>query len=176
MNQESSQLGIRWELSGQGGRQLRERTLLAKPWLGRADDFYRLTASSLSILAITLSSSESSKDRLVRFFEDCWHLVEWLGRDSSVPGIDQKYVSEAALASPAMKVCEAVANTSKHHTRLPKLPTALVKSVTLTNGNPTALIKYSEGNRDTEHDAQPLATECMAWWHQFFADNGIVVP
>lgn len=145
-------------------------------WLTKWDDVKRDMEAVDDAFSDTDVDNLIIKHRLVRFFEDCWHLVEWLGRDAQVSGIDHKYVLNAALASRAMKVCEAVANTSKHHTRHAGLPTALVKSVTLTHQTPTAQIKYSEGNSNIDFDAQSSATECVAWWRQFFVDNGIVAP
>ncbi|WP_432246222.1 hypothetical protein ACRB8A_20120 (plasmid) [Arthrobacter sp. G.S.26] len=151
-------------------------------WLSKWDDVTRDYEAAEETLTTEGTDNRVIRHRLLRFFEDCWHLAEWIKNDTEVPAaVAQKVVKEAWAAEP-MKLCEAVANTSKHHTRRADKATARVMAVKFPQGSgtwaPTVTIKIWQPGiaEPQEHDGRTLAAECMAWWRGFIKQNGLPVP
>ena len=117
--------------------------------------------------------------KLLKFFQDCWHLIDWLEADTSLPSITDQ-PREEIKTSEVMMVCGAVANTSKHYKRKrPTWPIGRIKEVNFSGPRITAIIRYKEKGLDDEprdFDAENLATACMAWWRDFFSKHGIAAP
>lgn len=107
------------------------------------------------------------------FFIECFHLGDRLWEDKAT-GFDEDEIKKFILADPALKICEAVANTSKHRTRRnSKAMVAWVHSVThnqvVEAGD--AVIKWEQEQNTAEVDALWLAKECYSSWRQFQKDK-----
>jgi hypothetical protein len=112
------------------------------------------------------------------FFLECFHLGDWLWEDKATKAkIKEPVVKKFILADRgALEICEAVANTSKHHTRRDKtLMTAWVHSVTHNQAADVAdaVIKWKKGTVSNEVDALELAKGCYRSWRAYQKANGL---
>jgi hypothetical protein len=53
------------------------------------------------------------------FFKDCRELADWLWQDHLSTGLDKKTVMNDMMADPDLRLADAIAQTTKHHTRKP---------------------------------------------------------
>lgn len=154
-------------------------------WLSKWDDVRRDYEAVEEAFAVKGTDNRVIRHRLLKFFEDCWHLVEWIKRDPQLPTAVRAKVMKEALGADPMVLCEAVASTSKHHTRQghkgrPEKATARVMAVTMPQDNWSPTVKItvwrSETTEPQDHNARTLAVECMSWWQSFVKQNELFVP
>lgn len=115
--------------------------------------------------------------RVTAFFNECYHLYEWLGSDPQVP-VTSAQARDYAENSVPLKRAEALCNTYKHHTRRnPKDVTARIRQTTATpNGSRvTVEINWGMPNAVTV-DALVLVDECVEGWRDFLKANNIPEP
>ena len=150
-----------------------------RSWLeqwGRVKNDYADIQEAFSTTGI---DNQAIANRLVIFFQACWNLIDHLKNDKSLPSIDHQ-PREEIKTSEAMKICEAMANTSKHHTRWdPKSATGHIKEINFSGPRITAVIHYKQDGVNGEphdFDAETVATACMAWWRDFFSKHEIDAP
>ncbi|MCR1162317.1 hypothetical protein NEK97_12675 [Paenarthrobacter sp. UW852] len=159
----------------------------AEPWLSKWDDVIRDYEAVEEAFLAEGTDNRVIRHRLLRFFEDCWHLVEWIKRDTQLPAEVAEKVVKAAWNADPMVLCEAIASTSKHHTRegrkgQPEKVTARVMSVTMPQGigkwSPTVTVTAwnPEAPEPQDHDARTLASDCISWWRSFIKQNRLPVP
>jgi hypothetical protein len=53
-------------------------------------------------------------DLLWAFFQNCWHVKDWLGHDPTVPPAQRRAAAEAAEADPDLQIIADLANGAKH--------------------------------------------------------------
>lgn len=100
------------------------------------------------------------------FFRLCRELADWLEKEASVPASDYVHGDRDLL------VCDAFAQTLKHHTRDSKdTITAYIARITTTSGashSSSATIQWSNPSGATgKEDALDLARTCVAAWERF---------
>lgn len=113
------------------------------------------------------------KDLLLSYFQDCWHLKDWLTNSTS---IDQRHFHSFLSNSVEMNMCREICNTAKHlvltsPTRVPDARLANFRDI----GVPLALAReYAPGGdkltfifQKHSYDAFELAGRCLALWHDF---------
>jgi hypothetical protein len=105
------------------------------------------------------------------FFVQCWHMWDWLLRDQDVP-ITEAILKSFYQGNIPLKLCNAMANTSKHHTR-DSGTTAVVKTVKFST---TITVDIATTNPAGTIDALKLATDCMRQWRVLLAANNIAEP
>lgn len=151
-------------------------------WLSKWDDVLHDYKAIEEAFTTEGTYASVLRHRLLRFFEDCWHLIDWIKRDLELPAAVRERVMKAATSSEPMGVCGAVANTSKHHTRWEGQAMAQVRAVKMPQGSgrwsPTVTITFRHpGTPEARnHDARTLATDCLSWWQSFIDQNELVVP
>jgi hypothetical protein len=71
------------------------------------------------------ASSDEARDDLVRFFQDAFHLRDWIKNDRrpSVPQAARDDVGDAVDRTTPLQICADIANGSKHLVLDPKRPT-----------------------------------------------------
>jgi hypothetical protein len=119
-------------------------------------------------------------DRTVRrsvryFYLECFHVGDWLWEDKGTT-LTKDDVAPFVLADPALSICEAMANTSKHHTRSnPKWMSAWVHSVTHNQELDVAdaVIEWKKGATGGTIDALDLARQCYMAWRGFQKSRGL---
>jgi hypothetical protein len=54
------------------------------------------------------------QDMVWAFFQNCWHVKDWLDNDESVSRATRSHIVKLARASVTLKVCEQLCNGTKH--------------------------------------------------------------
>jgi hypothetical protein len=105
--------------------------------------------------------------RIEVFFKTCRELADWIHRQH--PGLDaMDYVNTES----ALKICDALAQTAKHHTRYKGI-TAKVEELFLEANGARADIAWTDGSSSGTLDALKLADDCIAEWKAFFQQHGL---
>ena len=82
------------------------------------------------------------QDMMWAFFQNCWHVKDWIDNDENVPKAMRSSIVKMALASPALKACEQLCNGTKHFGQ---------KRKKRRNNKPPATQKYIETTVYSEH-------------------------
>jgi hypothetical protein len=107
--------------------------------------------------------------RLVEdFFTTCRELADWLWQDKQNTGLDESAV-RALMRDDPLRLADAMAQTTKHHTRWGNNPiTARVSEIRVAADGARAQIGWfrPSGERGSE-DARDLARRCVDAWQNF---------
>lgn len=141
------------------------------------------------------SEAEEYEDLLWCYFQNCWHLKDWLKNDPSMSRtqVDEikRLVDRGESSSVALKVCSDLANATKHFKlthRPPRVNAAANNRVFNMHvydgkqpGNPEPdtwdfLISY-DGDRQTERkEALEIARQALDDWSGIITDIGLSLP
>src|SRR5438093_658411 len=61
------------------------------------------------------SDTSEQEDNLVSFFQNCWHLKDWIKNDDSLSQDKRNAVVRDAEASETLQFCADLANRFKHY-------------------------------------------------------------
>lgn len=111
--------------------------------------------------------NEIVRRQIEDFFKDCREFADWL-KHSAGKAEAMNFVA----TDPDLKLCDALAQTTKHHTR--KLKGSIRAWIAEIHGGRGvwAEIEWSDpsGNTNTE-DALDLARRCVSAWRRFFGHH-----
>src|SRR5260370_5406663 len=79
-------------------------------WIMQYDRMHR----SRNRMAGTFSSTEEYDDAVFHFFQDAWHLKDWLKKDSTLPITVRSNVEADVARQPFLCAAADIANGSKH--------------------------------------------------------------
>jgi len=54
------------------------------------------------------------QDMMWAFFQNCWHVNDWVASDRLVPKVKKRIICQMAEKSPALQVCQQLCNGTKH--------------------------------------------------------------
>jgi hypothetical protein len=74
------------------------------------------------------ANRDEYEDFFWAFFQNCWHLRDWIKHDSSISTTKRQSIARAVARSSILKVCGCTANRSKHYKLRWKIPPHLKKS------------------------------------------------
>jgi hypothetical protein len=124
-------------------------------------------------------SSENYLDEIYAFFQNCYHLKDWIKNDGAVP-LKKRAVEDYINNSRPLRLCADLCNALKHLTlkdepRSGENPAFGKEHYSLTLGgeSPTISLKYEVTTVNGPEDAFQLATKCVREWDAFFARNGL---
>ena len=116
------------------------------------------------------------RDLILSFFQDCWHLKDWVQKSSQ--RVHKNTLHNFLLNSFELQICREICNTSKHlildrHTlnndaRLAEfnnIPIALAREYSPWGDKLIFLIRSEKGR----YDAFELAKECLKQWEKFIS-------
>ncbi|MCH8895788.1 MAG: hypothetical protein IH927_05950 [Proteobacteria bacterium] len=116
-------------------------------------------------------------DYLWAFFQNAWHLKDWIKNDSSISTKSRERIRKAAEASDELQVCADLANRSKHFKLTNKRRDADVTSRNTTvfpganrASELTHIITLDDG---TQLIAQELAKTVVDLWGEILAQEGL---
>jgi hypothetical protein len=121
------------------------------------------------------------EDYAYAFFQNCWHLKDWILRDSDAPVALKEAVKkiEQESAVDALMLCADVANGSKHfaHGRSSRRGGQRSVEIEIDIGptGDTEIANYSftvVDNKDNRHDPLLLAQQSLSEWEKIITDNG----
>ena len=116
-------------------------------------------------------------DDLWAFFQNAWHLKDWIANDMTISEDRRDGIVHAAHSSESIQICADLANRSKHLKLTSKWKDADVtgKNVTIFVGDDrpsehTHTITLDDG---TQRVAQEVAEEAVAAWEIILAKEGL---
>ena len=120
------------------------------------------------------TASDNYIDEIYAFFQNCYHLKDWIRNDSSVPDNARSDVEVFINSSQPLRLCADICNTLKHLTltrsRSDQQPSFGPKHFALEIGGaakPTIRLKYEVTTASGSEDAFSLATDCVSDWDGF---------
>ena len=131
---------------------------------------------------------EHVRDAFYHFFQDCYHMVDWLGNDPSQP-IRHPEADKFVMASTALWTCHELCQGSKHARLEPKGIKALRPEQQVisrlpfvdASGKELAAVVFTAMEMTVVRSAGnvnafDLADECTAEWDRFLSSRGLVLP
>lgn len=130
------------------------------------------------------AGSDDARDALVHFFQDAYHLKDWIKNDDEVPtDVDPE---DAIENSDALRLCADLANGTKHlklqRTRTGDLETGFmgqgvtVRPSPVGSGEPgrPPLHSWRVASDGQTHDALQLAQNVIAAWDEWLNGKGLI--
>ncbi|MCX5260412.1 hypothetical protein OOK27_40775 [Streptomyces canus] len=143
-----------------------------RPWQQK----WRDVINGLDVIEATYRQNDLDNEAVRRqvetFFKDCCELADWLQEQAGTSAAVDYLKSD-----PDLKLCDGMAQTTKHHTRAPSRKrdpiTARISRVDGGQGV-RAEIQWStqSGSTGTE-DALDSAQRCKSAWERFFRQYGL---
>lgn len=121
---------------------------------------------------------EEYEDYLYAFFQNCWHIKDWIMADIGAPGTLRDAVKRVEKEKPdALRLCADVANGSKHLGQpRDKNRAKTVGEIAVEidpEGNSKTTYEYKVVDGETQHDALELARRALRTWDDLIAANNI---
>jgi hypothetical protein len=115
------------------------------------------------------------QDMMWAFFQNCWHVKDWLCNDPSVPSETKGAVVDLAHLSPDLKMCQQLCNGTKH-LGLRKGAKHLRTSTTydFARGFIETDCFIDDGN-GKEISGRELARRCIDEWERILVSQGLVI-
>ena len=114
------------------------------------------------------------EDDIWSFFQNCWHLKDWVKNDPSVPLHVRQSIGPLARASLSLRICGDLANATKH-----LKPRGGAKpshwNIAIVPGE-SSKVEYliNTGSR-TQQDGLDHARKCLLEWERILAAQGLKV-
>lgn len=130
--------------------------------------------------------SDNYLDEIYAFFQNCYHLKDWIKNDGTVAAHIQQsiesYINETYINSEQpLKLCADICNSLKHlrldSSRSGESPAFGRKqfAVGLGPGLPTTIsLRYEVDTSSGSLDAFSLATDCVTAWDNFLRTNELL--
>lgn len=143
--------------------------------LGRVERF-------LARISQPQTNREEYEDFLWAFFQNCWHLRDWIAEDKSIRKRQRNSILSMANSSKALAICQCIANRSKHY-RLkwkPRRNAKVVGAISLeigdsANGGDSATVSLEyvirEGRKS--HQALTIARDAVSDWTKILRQHGL---
>lgn len=115
-------------------------------------------------------------DDMWAFFQNCYHLKDWLKKDKFISSKIRKPVEYYITKTESLAICADLANSLKHmkfssdnnhKPRTGKEPKRASRSMSVNGGSPVVTLKANIEHKGRIIDAFDLATECMAAWRAY---------
>lgn len=114
------------------------------------------------------------EDDLWFFFQNAWHLKDWIENDASLSAVTRNGIEKICKAYPRIMICADLANRAKHSELTRKIRTDAKHTrtdVTIKIGIGSEY-RYIITNKDkTEYDALELAKEIVTDWEEIIGDH-----
>lgn len=108
--------------------------------------------------------------RIEGFFKTCYELGDWIEEEKGLPA------KAYAKTPPTLELCDAIAQTAKHHTRHQSgnpITAVVVELFSDRKGIHGDIAWTSNSGNNGRVDALILADQCVAAWESFFQQNGL---
>lgn len=141
-----------------------------RPWRQKWQDLL----STLEQLEAAYSTENGQGNEDVRrvvenFFATCRDLADWLWQDKQTADVHKSAVMDFVLGNPHLRLADAIAQTTKHHTRRGGEDiTARITEIRVGPDGACAQIGWSRTAGDSGfEDALDLAHGCVIAWQRF---------
>jgi hypothetical protein len=135
------------------------------------------------ILELPPEKQTEYEDMLYAFFQNCWHIKDWIKNDASSPRLLAESVSDTRTLPRSLLLCADIANASKHLRRntrphvggniRPEIKVELTESFVTGESSGRVLYEYRvEDNAGSSEDALAVARQAMQDWEALITGNG----
>jgi hypothetical protein len=117
------------------------------------------------------------EDDVWSFFQNCWHLKDWVKNDPSVPRRVRKSIEKLVEAPRPLKICGDLANATKH-LKLRKIRAGAKQShwnIAITPGESSKVQYLIDTGSGTRQDGLDLARECLSEWERILSAQGLKI-
>ena len=118
--------------------------------------------------------NEDVRRTIEDFFNTCRELADWLWENTS---IDESAVRGLIRRSPSLRLADAMAQTTKHHTRQSRRGDPITARITNFSSGPDGISVQIGWSRPSgasgSEEALDLARRCVKAWRRFLARNGL---
>lgn len=118
------------------------------------------------------------EDDVWSFFQNCWHLKDWVKNDPSVPARVRNSIEKLVAAPRPLMMCADLANATKH-LKLTKKPRAGAKqshwNIAITPGESSKVQYAIDVGSGTRQDGLDLARKCLSEWERILSDEGLKI-
>lgn len=143
-----------------------------RPWAQKWREVLQLVSELDGMYQPPPVGNEPVYRTVENLFKCCRELADWLEKDASCP--------EAMVhvnTHPDLRICDGVAQTTKHHTRQGKKDPITARVANIWGGpqGSHVLIEWSTPNGGPigSEDALDLAQRCVRAWEAFFTVHGL---
>jgi hypothetical protein len=112
------------------------------------------------------------QDMMWAFFQNCYHLRDWVRNDPLLPGIKKRTIIHLAGESLALRRSGDLCNGTKHLAPKPSAQHSHV-SITITPGAETDIDCLIDIGGNAQISGKALARECVAEWERIFRSQDL---
>lgn len=112
------------------------------------------------------------------FFQNCWHLKDWVRNDPLASDAQKKSVIDQAHASVLLGICRDLCNGTKH-LKLDRKPSSGTGAahhhvnITITPGESSSMDCKVEDGHGNLISGKQLARDCVADWERILQSEGL---
>src|ERR1700734_285868 len=136
---------------------------------------------ALAKLEKTNSDEDVEFDDMYFFFQNCWHLKDWIANDDDLPQSTRYAIAQAAEKIESLKFCADLANGSKHLKLKSARKGAWIGRLSITNDKGEAVSSvelryavYSDQGWSTPANVTGFARQCIQDWKDLLAVHGLL--
>lgn len=112
------------------------------------------------------------QDMVWAFFQNCWHIKDWVKSDPLVPQLTRDAVMARAHESIALRVCQEMCNGTKHLGARPGASHDHIDT-TIVPGCSTIMDCLIDNGTGTLVSGRMLAHQCIAEWEVILRSSGL---
>ena len=112
------------------------------------------------------------QDMVWAFFQNCWHVKDWVFNDPVVDQVTKDAVSAGAHASVVLRVCQEMCNGTKHLGARPGASHDHIDT-TIVPGGPTIMDCLIDNGAGELVSGRMLAHQCIAEWVSILESQGL---
>ena len=113
-----------------------------------------------------------AQDMAWAFFQNCWHVKDWLSNDPFVGAAAKEIALKLAHASTALTTCQALCNGTKHLGSRPGASDHHVDTQITPGGSTEIDCLIADGN-GPQLSGMRLAHDCIAEWEHILRSQGL---
>jgi hypothetical protein len=124
------------------------------------------------------TSDVEFQDMMWAFFQNCWHLKDWVDHDPLASDAQKKEVIDQAHASAPLKICRDLCNGTKHLgvDRKPSSGTGAAHdhvAITIVSGESSTIDCIVKDGFGSPISGKWFARDCVAEWERILQSAGL---
>jgi hypothetical protein len=151
------------------------RRLLMRSSIGYRDQLDRARRFQARVDATGARGDVDYQDDVWAFFQNCWHIKDWVKNDPVVADETKARIKHAVEASSVLAICNDIATGTKHRgVHKPRVGAEHgYTNMTIVPGGETTLDCMIEFPDGLLRSAREIARECMAEWERILIAEGL---
>ena len=116
-------------------------------------------------------------DDIWAFFQNCWHLKDWVKNDPEVPSSVRTTIESTIKGSPELLMCADLANASKHlFLSTPRIGAKHShKNYLVVMGGQSRVEYFIDTGDGSKIDAVDLARKCVTSWESILENQNLAL-